>query len=113
MEHGKQVLAETFYYLGVMLILLENLIPGPVREQIVTLHVRIMGGQNAVENIHEICRLSKKTGFIPMWFTDGDSQVKSTFLNEVSSKVNPEAIKKVNFTQKIFARMKVDSKVFK
>ena len=44
MDDGKQVLAEAYYYLGVMLILLENLIPGPIREQIVTLHVRIMGG---------------------------------------------------------------------
>lgn len=111
MEPGKQVLAEAYYYLGVMLILLENLIPGPVREQIVTLHVRIMGGQNAVENIHEICRLCKKTGFIPKWFTDGDSDVKSNFLNEASSAVNPEALKKVNFTEKIFTRMKVQSKI--
>jgi hypothetical protein len=111
MDDGKQVLAESYYYLGVMLIFLENLIPGPAREMIVTLHVRIMGGQNAVEGIHQICRLTKKTGFVPKWFTSG-KPFSSSFLNEVSETVSKEAIKKVNFTEKIFARMKVDSKIF-
>ena len=111
MEDGKQVLAESYYYLGVMLILLENLIPGPVREQIVTLHVRIMGGQNAVENIHEICRLTKKTGFVPEWFTSAKAdRKKSSFLNEISSTVNKEAASKINFTEKIFKRMRVNRK---
>ena len=108
MEDGKQVLAESYYYLGVILIFLENLIPGPVREQIVTLHVRIMGGQNAVDNIHEICRLTKKTGFIPKWYTSGNFE-KSSFLNEISGTISKEIVNKVNFTEKIFARMKIDS----
>ena len=111
MEEGKQVLSEAYYYLGVMLILLENLIPGPVREQIVTLHVRICGGQNAVENIHEICKLTKKTGFVPEWFTTSSADSKkSSFLNEISSTVDKEAVAKINFTEKMFKRMKVNRK---
>jgi len=44
MNDGKQVLAESYYNLAVILILLDNLIPGDVREQMVILHVRMMGG---------------------------------------------------------------------
>jgi WASH complex subunit strumpellin len=62
---SKQVILESYYFLGVMLILLENLIPGPIREKIVVCHVRIIGGQNTLANLHEITKLCKKTGFLP------------------------------------------------
>jgi len=112
MEDGKQVLAESYYYLGVILILMDNLIPGDIREKIVTLHVRIMGGQNAVSNISEICKLTKKTGFVPKWLTD-DDQKKNSFLNEVSSEVSADMVESVSFTAKLFHRLKIDSKFSK
>ena len=67
-----------------------------------------------MENIHEICRLTKKTGFIPEWYTSSKAdRKKSSFLNEISSTVSKEVVSKINFTEKIFKRMKVNSKPFK
>lgn len=109
-EQGRQVLAESYYNLAVILILLDNLIPGEVREKMVTLHVRIMGGQNAVSNIHQICKLTKTTGFVPKWYTD-DAQKKNSFLNEVSPTVNKDMVNQINFTAKMFSRLKVDKKI--
>lgn len=66
-----------------------------------------------MENISEICKLTKKTGFVPEWFTNPNSDYKkSSFLNEISSTVSKEAQNSVNFTEKIFKRLDVNSKFF-
>lgn len=100
MDISKQVMLESYYFLGVMLILLENLIPGPVREKIVVCHVRIIGGQNTMANLHEVTKLCKKTGFLPSWYPSDER--KSPLLNIPSSLMDKKATSEINFTEKIF-----------
>lgn len=101
---------ESYYFLGVMLIFLENLIPGPVREKIVVCHIRIIGGQNTIANLHEITKLCKKTGFIPNWFPNEEK--KSAMLNLPHSSLDKKAFAEFSFTEKIFNRMGIDSNHF-
>jgi WASH complex subunit strumpellin len=54
-----------------MLILLDNLILGSVREKLVIAYYRYKGGQSAITYINEVCRLCKDTGYLPAAFTDG------------------------------------------
>ena len=107
MDISKQVMLESYYFLGVMLIFLENLIPGPVREKIVICHIRIIGGQNTIANLHEITKLCKKTGFIPSWFPNEEK--KTAMLNLPHSSLDKKAFAEFNFTEKIFSRMGIDS----
>lgn len=111
MDISKQVMLESFYNLGIMLILLENLIPGPVREKIVVCHVRIIGGQNTMANLHEVTKLCKKTGFLPSWYPNDER--KSPMMNLPSALMDKKALTEINFTEKIFARMGIDKKVVK
>jgi WASH complex subunit strumpellin len=104
---SKQVMLESYYFLGVMLIFLENLIPGPVRERIVICHVRIIGGQNTLANLHEITKLCKKTGFLPQWYPHEER--KSAVLNIPSATIDKKIFTEFSFTEKMFARMNVDS----
>lgn len=109
MDISKQVMLESYYFLGVMLIFLENLIPGPVREKIVVCHIRIIGGQNTITNLHEITKLCKKTGFIPNWFPFEEK--KSAMLNLPHHSLDKKAFAEFSFTEKIFSRMGVDSRL--
>jgi WASH complex subunit strumpellin len=43
-EEGKKLMGEGFYYFGVMMMLLDNLIPGPMRERLVVSYIRCKGG---------------------------------------------------------------------
>lgn len=103
---SKQVILESYYFLGVMLLFLENLIPGPVREKIVVCHVRIIGGQNTLANLHEITKLCKKTGFLPSWYPYEDK--RTAMLNLPQDK---KTITEFSFTGKMFARMGVDGRL--
>lgn len=109
MDISKQVMLESYYFLGVMLIFLENLIPGPVREKIVVCHIRIIGGQNTIANLHEITKLCKKTGFLPNWYPHEDK--KSALMNICHSSIDKKALTEFSFTAKIFSRMGIDSKI--
>ena len=104
---SKQVMLESYYFLGVMLIFLENLIPGPVREKIIICHVRVIGGQNTMPNLHEITKLCKKTEFLPDWFPNEEK--RTALLNLPSATLDKKMFAEFNFTEKIFARMSVDS----
>lgn len=108
MDISKQVMLESYYFLGVMLILLENLIPGPVREKIVVCHIRIIGGQNTIANLHEITKLCKKTGFLPHWFPSEEK--KGALLNMPHASLDKRVLSEFNFTEKMFARMGIDSR---
>lgn len=103
---SKQVILESYYFLGVMLLFLENLIPGPVREKIVVCHVRIIGGQNTLANLHEITKLCKKTGFLPSWYPYEDK--RTAMLNLPQDR---KTITEFSFTGKMFARMGVDGRL--
>lgn len=94
--------------MGVMLIFLENLIPGPVREKLVVCHVRIIGGQNTIPNLHEITKLCKKTGFLPNWFPYEEK--RTAMMNLPSAQVDKRALAEFSFTEKMFSRMNIDSK---
>jgi WASH complex subunit strumpellin len=47
-----------------MLLMMDILIDGNVREKIVISYYRYKGGQNNIAKINEVCRLCKNTGFI-------------------------------------------------
>ncbi|ETW08085.1 hypothetical protein, variant [Aphanomyces invadans] len=61
---GAQLLCEALYLYGVMLLLLDQRIPGPARERMVIAFFRNKG-ESALENIDEVCKLCRVTGFLP------------------------------------------------
>ncbi|KAM9958880.1 hypothetical protein ACTFIW_012470 [Dictyostelium discoideum] len=61
---GKQLLSEAVYLYGVMLILMDNLIEGPVRERMLISYLRNKGPVD-LPLIDEVCKLCKSTGYIP------------------------------------------------
>ena len=62
--NGKQLLCEAFYLYGVMLLSLEEHIPGYIREKMLVALYRSVGASTLV-NIDDICKLCRNTGFIP------------------------------------------------
>ena len=59
---GKQLISEAFYLFGVMLLLMDRIIPGPVRERIIVFYYRNKGGEN-IHRINDTKRLCKDSGF--------------------------------------------------
>ena len=53
---GKQLISEAFYLFGVMLLLMDRIIEGPIRERIVVFYYRCKGGESA-SRINEVRRL--------------------------------------------------------
>lgn len=51
------------YLYGVMLLLLDRLIPSLARERLVICYLRYKG-QNASDYTNEVCKLCKKTGYV-------------------------------------------------
>lgn len=60
---GKQLLAEALYLFGVMLVLLDEFIEGPVRERMLISYLRYKGHQEE-PLLDEVCKLCKSTGYI-------------------------------------------------
>jgi WASH complex subunit strumpellin len=52
---------------GVMLLLLDMRVPGPVRERMIIAYYRYKS--NDADNIQEIVRLCRATGFVPGGFS--------------------------------------------
>ncbi|KYQ93508.1 hypothetical protein DLAC_06205 [Tieghemostelium lacteum] len=61
---GKQLLSEAIYLYGVMLILMDNLIEGPVRERLLISYLRNKGPVD-LPLIDDVCKLCKSTGYLP------------------------------------------------
>lgn len=61
---GKQLLAESLYLYGIMLLNLEEEIPGYVRERILVSYYRCNSEGNLI-NLDEVCKLCRNTGYIP------------------------------------------------
>ncbi len=61
---GRQLMCEAFYLLGVILLLLDARIPGPMREALIVSHVRI-AGEGATQELESVARVCKSTGFLP------------------------------------------------
>ena len=59
---GKQLISEAFYLFGVMLLLMDRIIPGSVRERIIVFYYRNKGGEN-IHRINETKRLCTDSGF--------------------------------------------------
>ncbi len=58
-------MVEMFYLYGVMLLLMDRLIPGPVREKLVVAYYRYKGSNQEIEHLNEVSKLTAKTGFLP------------------------------------------------
>lgn len=61
-EEGKQLICEAYYLFGVMLLLMDHLIEGPVRERLILCYYRNKGGEN-IGNINQIIKLVSDTTF--------------------------------------------------
>mmetsp|Transcript_19340 Transcript_19340/g.68391 ORF Transcript_19340/g.68391 Transcript_19340/m.68391 type:complete len:1156 (-) Transcript_19340:124-3591(-) len=61
---GKQLMIEAIYLLGVMLLQLDVLVPGPVRERIIVSYLRYTG-EGALLSLDEVTKLCRSTGFDP------------------------------------------------
>ncbi|GAM16870.1 hypothetical protein SAMD00019534_000450, partial [Acytostelium subglobosum LB1] len=61
---GKQLVSESIYLYGVMLILMDNLIEGPVRERMLVSYMRNKGPVD-LPFIDDVCKLCKSTGYLP------------------------------------------------
>lgn len=58
---GKQLIAEALYLYGNMLLMLEDKIPGYIREKMLVAIYRSQGGSNLLY-IDEVCKLCRNTG---------------------------------------------------
>lgn len=61
--NGRQLILEMIYLYGEMLLLLEEYIPGPVRERIMMANYRYYGDRHYT-NIEEVCKLVRSTGYV-------------------------------------------------
>lgn len=61
---GRQLMCEALYLYGVQLLQLDTLIPGPVRERMIVSYYRYKGAAT-INNIDEVCKLLRSTGFVP------------------------------------------------
>nr|XP_053642494.1 LOW QUALITY PROTEIN: WASH complex subunit 5-like [Cherax quadricarinatus] len=62
-EDGKQLMCEALYLYGVMLLVVDTLFPGLVRERIIVTHHRHAGQKASDTNIDDVCKLLRSTGF--------------------------------------------------
>ena len=61
---GKQLMSEALYLYGCMLLLLDQKIPGLVRERMLISYYRYKGA-TTIPNIDEVCKLCRSTGYMP------------------------------------------------
>lgn len=63
-EDGKQLMCEALYLYGVMLLVVDYLFPGLVRERIIVTHHRYAGQKASSDtNIDDVCKLLRSTGY--------------------------------------------------
>ncbi|EDV40043.1 uncharacterized protein Dana_GF24157 [Drosophila ananassae] len=67
-EEGRQLLCESLYLFGVILLLLDFHLPGDVRERLLISYYRYSGGESTPggdeSNIHDVCLLLRSTGYV-------------------------------------------------
>ncbi|KAH8380608.1 hypothetical protein KR009_011639 [Drosophila setifemur] len=70
-EEGRQLLCESLYLFGVILLLLDFHITGDVRERLLIAYYRYSGGDATPSgdesNIHDVCLLLRSTGYVHPW----------------------------------------------
>ena len=62
---GKQLMCEALYLFGMMLLTLEDRIPGPARERIIVSLLR-QDGESSLENFEGVTKLCRATGYDPL-----------------------------------------------
>lgn len=63
-EDGKQLMCEALHLYGVMLLVVDSLFPGVVRERIIVAYHRYAGQKASSDtNIDDVCKLLRSTGF--------------------------------------------------
>lgn len=65
-----------------MLLLMDRLIVGPIRERIIISYYRYKGGSQAIRNITNIVSLCKETGYLPASYTGLDKDTRPKFYPE-------------------------------
>lgn len=88
---GKRLVVEGYHLFGCMLLMLDDHIPGPIREKLIISYYRYKGGQASISNINEVCKLCKQTGYLPPRFNAGTTK-------------RPEG-----YPEFFFSRFKIDS----
>lgn len=61
-KEGKRLIIETIYHYGVMLLLLDRLIPAIARERIITCYIRYSGSSQSSHST-SVAKLCKDTGY--------------------------------------------------
>ena len=74
--NGKQLMTEAFYLYGLMLWLIDDRIPGPVRERIIVAYVRCVG-ESKLPNLKRVVKLARHTGYTPATKTEGAKRPKN------------------------------------
>ncbi|XP_037938965.1 WASH complex subunit homolog 5 [Teleopsis dalmanni] len=93
-EEGKQLMCESLYLFGVILILVDYHIPGIVRERLLISYYRYSGAKSHGDsNIDDVCMLLRSTGFIA---------------NKNSSATNLKTNAVTNYPETYFARYTFD-----
>ncbi|KAL9189378.1 hypothetical protein ACHAXT_009053 [Thalassiosira profunda] len=64
-NEGRALLCEAVWLYGVLLIAMERLLPGPVRERLIIAYFRLFGREGDTFLIDAICKLCKSTGISP------------------------------------------------
>lgn len=62
--NGKQLMCEALYLYGVMLLMMEEKIPGSIREKMM-ISVYRYHGEGVLENVEDIFKLCRNTGYVP------------------------------------------------
>eukprot|EP00804_Cyclotella_cryptica_P013905 CCRYP_002429-RD/>CCRYP_002429-RD protein AED:0.28 eAED:0.28 QI:53/0.75/0.6/1/1/1/5/0/1264 len=62
---GRALLCEAVWLYGVMLIMMERFLPGPIRERLIIAYFRFCGRDGDISRIDTICKLCKSTGIVP------------------------------------------------
>jgi len=54
-----------YYVYGCMLLLMDKLIIGPVREKLIVAYYRYKGGLTNLESLNDVIKLTASTGYLP------------------------------------------------
>ena len=94
----RPLFCESVFSAGVMLLLVDKLIPGPIREKLITSYYRYKG-QSTIAHFQEIYELFKKTDYMPSGpFNDGKDEYKP-------KKYPVEYFKRCQFDTKIIEKI--------
>ncbi|KAI8126229.1 putative WASH complex subunit strumpellin [Lucilia cuprina] len=97
-EEGKQLMCESLYIFGVILLIVDFHIPGVIRERLLMSYYRYSGSKSHSDsNIDDVCMLLRSTGFVAH---------KNTTTTINSSKSSKDAV--ANYPESYFSRFKFE-----